>query len=91
MQENKTPIGLIPSTTNRPQVSHFENIASMDAIRVRVRGGQREREKSDVEEDEDKNKDLSDTQRHVSDDIRATLVDHVINPVHEGGWTKCPP
>ncbi len=43
-----------------------------------------------MEEDEDKDEDQC---GDVSDDIRATLVDHVINhwPVHEGGWAKSQP
>lgn len=54
--------------TKRPQLSHFENFASMDAGRARGRGrgrGGRGRR--------------GHARAIISDDIRATLVDHVIN------------
>ncbi len=73
---NRTPIGLSLSTTNKPQVSHFENFASMKAMRVGVRGGQRER---GVERGRGRGQRRGPVRRRVSDDIRATLVDHVIN------------
>ncbi len=74
--QKTTPIGLSRSTTNRPQASHYENFASMEAMRVRVRGGQRER---GVGCGRGRRQRRGPVWRRVSDDIRATLVDHVIN------------
>ncbi len=62
--------------TKRPQLSYFENFASMEAGRARGRGRGRGRGRQRERGGHGRR---GHARTFISDDIRATLVDHVIN------------
>ncbi len=69
-------------TTNRPQLSHCEHFASMEVGRARRRRRQRGVGHGC----------RGYARNNISDYIRSTLVDHVINwPDNEGSWAESPP
>ena len=62
-----------------PQFSHFENFASMDASRARARGRGRGGRRGQKHRHRGGRGGRGRAGNIISDDIKATLVDHVIN------------